>query len=266
MAWSLVCPASRGIGFQLTRHLLQTTKIPVIATARKDVTGVKKSILEDLPDVDPDRLNVLELDVTNESTIIRAAEDAKTMFPPSSHHLHLAFSIPGILYPEKSPSQLNHEHLTHTFAINTIGPLLLAKHFSPFLPKKSTSLPSPEECIELGIPAQAVWLNMSARVGSTTDNGLGGWYSYRASKAGVNSITKSLDLWLRGKSAEKAMAISYHPGTVKTGLSKEFWAGVEKEKLFSPEFAVEKMVGVVRSVGLEGRGRCWDWKGEEILP
>lgn len=65
MAWSLVCPASRGIGFQLTRHLLRTTKIPVIATARKDVTGVKKSILEDLPDVDPKRLEVLEVDVTS---------------------------------------------------------------------------------------------------------------------------------------------------------------------------------------------------------
>ena len=69
MAWSLVCPSSRGIGFQLTRHLLQTTKIPVIATARKDVTGVKKSILADLPDVDPERLNVLEVDVTSTSII-----------------------------------------------------------------------------------------------------------------------------------------------------------------------------------------------------
>lgn len=107
---------------------------------------------------------------------------------------------------------------------------------------------------------------MSARVGSTTDNSLGGWYSYRASKAGVNSITKSLDLFLRTRSGDKAMAMSYHPGTVKTGLSKEFWGNVKEEKLFSPEFAVEKMVGVVRNVGLDGRGKCWDWKGEEILP
>ncbi|KAK0112876.1 hypothetical protein ONS95_014598 [Cadophora gregata] len=266
MAWSLVCPASRGIGFHLTRHLLQTTKIPVVATARQDVAGVKKSILEDLSDVDPERLHVLEVDVTNESTILRAAEDAKTLYPPSSHHLHLAFSIPGILYPEKSPAQLDHSHLTQTFAINTIGPLLLAKHFSSFLPKKSTPLFSASECEELGIPPQAVWLNMSARVGSTSDNGLGGWYSYRASKAGVNSVSKSLDLWLRGRSGEKAMAMAYHPGTVKTELSKEFWSGVKEEKLFSPEFAVEKMVGVVKSLGVEGRGKCWDWKGTEILP
>lgn len=107
---------------------------------------------------------------------------------------------------------------------------------------------------------------MSARVGSTSDNSLGGWYSYRASKAGVNSITKSFDQWLKIRSGDNAMAIAYHPGTVKTGLSKEFWGNVKEGKLFEPEFAVEKMGEVFRGVGLEGRGRCWDWKGEEILP
>ncbi len=71
-------------------------------------------------------------------------------------------------------------------------------------------------------------------------------------------MTKSLDLFLVTRSGEKAMAMAYHPGTVKTGLSKEFWGGVKEQKLFSPEFAVEKMVGVVNSVGLEGRGRCFD--------
>jgi NAD(P)-dependent dehydrogenase (short-subunit alcohol dehydrogenase family) len=107
---------------------------------------------------------------------------------------------------------------------------------------------------------------MSARVGSTTDNSLGGWYSYRASKAAVNSLTKSFDIFVKGRSGENAMAMSYHPGTVKTGLSKEFWNKVAKEKLFDPEFAVEKMCHVAGSVGLKGRGKCWDWKGTEVLP
>jgi len=60
--------------------------------------------------------------------------------------------------------------------------------------------------------------------------------------------------------------MAYHPGTVKTGLSKEFWNSVKEDKLLSPEVAVEKMVDVVKSTGLEGRGRCWDYKGEEVLP
>lgn len=109
-------------------------------------------------------------------------------------------------------------------------------------------------------------MNISARVGSTSDNGLGGWYSYRASKAGVNSVTKSFDQWLKVRSGENAIAVAYHPGTVKTGLSREFWGSVEEGKLFEPEFAVEKMLEVVRGKGVDARGRCWDWKGEEILP
>ena len=142
MAWSFVCPASRGIGFHLTRHLLQTTKIPVVATARKDVASVKKGILEDLKGVEADRLTVLEVDVTgkllcwksileigrlikicaDEDTIAAAAEETKQLFPENSHHLHLAFAIPGILYPEKSPSQLDHSQLTQYFDLLLLLP------------------------------------------------------------------------------------------------------------------------------------------------
>lgn len=64
MAWCMVTPASRGIGHALTKHLLTTTKVPVVATARKDTDGVKSSILDSLKDVDESRLTVLELDVT----------------------------------------------------------------------------------------------------------------------------------------------------------------------------------------------------------
>ncbi|TVY47340.1 hypothetical protein LOCC1_G002135 [Lachnellula occidentalis] len=272
--WTLVSPASRGIGFHLTRHLLRSTSLPVVATARKDAEGVRKSMLEGLEDVDQERLKVLNLDVTesretewqriDESTISKAAEETKKLFPLDKNHLHLAFCIPGILYPEKSPAQLEHKQLTHAFAVNTIGPMLMFKHFSNFLPRKSTDISLPASLITL--PKQAVWLNMAARIGSTTDNKLGGWYSYRASKAGVISVTKGEDIYVRQRSGDNAMAMGYHPGTVKTGLSKEFWAGVPEEKLFTPEFAVEKMVGVVGSVGLQGRGKCWDWMLEEVLP
>ncbi|APA12028.1 hypothetical protein sscle_08g067980 [Sclerotinia sclerotiorum 1980 UF-70] len=263
MAWSLVCPANRGIGFYLTRHLLQNTQLPVVATSRKDVEGTKRSILTDL-DVDPKRLTVLEVDVTNESTISSAAEKCSSLFPPSTHHLRLAFSIPGILYPEKSPAQLDQSQIQHTFAVNTIGPLLLTKHLSPFLPPKRLDLSSFPHTKNL--PPHSLWLNMSARVGSTSDNALGGWYSYRASKAAVNSLTKTFDNFLKMRHGDNALAISYHPGTVKTGLSKDFWGGVKEGKLFSPEFAVEKMWAVATTKGIESRGRCWDWRGVEILP
>jgi hypothetical protein len=90
MAWSLVCPASRGIGFYLTRHLLQNTNIPVVATARSDVVGVKKNILEGLDHVNPERLNVLAVDVTG----IFAP---KTSLNRKSHRLIRALHLPHVM-------------------------------------------------------------------------------------------------------------------------------------------------------------------------
>jgi NAD(P)-dependent dehydrogenase (short-subunit alcohol dehydrogenase family) len=107
---------------------------------------------------------------------------------------------------------------------------------------------------------------MSARVGSITDNAMGGWYSYRASKAGVNQLVKSLDIYLKNTAGGNAMAVGLHPGTVKTDLSKEFWGSTKKEKLFEAEWVAERLCQVVKEVGVEGRGKCWDWAGKEIPP
>ncbi|MCJ1434229.1 hypothetical protein MMC27_003596 [Xylographa pallens] len=260
--WILTSPASRGIGFHLTRHLLRTTPLPIIATARTDLEGARVRILDGL-DVDPTRLEVLQLDVTDENSISLAASHCRARF--ASTYLHLAFCTPGILYPEKSPSQISHAHALETFATNTLGPLLLGKHFLPFLPRKATPLyAAPIDCAAL--PEAATFALMSARVGSVADNAAGGWYSYRASKAAVNQLVKSFDIYLRQSAGAKALCVGLHPGTVRTGLSREFWKSTPKEKLFEPEWAAGKLVEVVRGVGVEGRGRCWDWKGEEIPP
>lgn len=107
---------------------------------------------------------------------------------------------------------------------------------------------------------------MSARVGSITDNAAGGWYSYRASKAAVNQLAKTLDVHLRTSAGENAMCVALHPGTVKTGLSEAFWATTPVGKLFSAEFAAEQLCDVVGGLGVRGRGRCWGWDGKEIPP
>jgi NAD(P)-dependent dehydrogenase (short-subunit alcohol dehydrogenase family) len=112
----------------------------------------------------------------------------------------------------------------------------------------------------------AVWATMSARVGSISDNRLGGWYSYRASKAAVNQLAKSFDNHLLAQAGANAISISLHPGTVKTDLSREFWDNVKEEKLFSAEFAAGKLLEVIRTRAIQDRGKCWDWKGEEISP
>ncbi|PSS03217.1 oxidoreductase [Coniella lustricola] len=314
--WIFISPSSRGIGHALTRHLLRTTTLPILATSRTNQDAVKASLLADLPlpsnittststsSTPPssfsqeDRLHVLPLDVTDEASIRAAAQRAAELFPPSAqqqqntakhndnyerYHLHLAFAIPGILHPERAPKQVDAEDALMTYRVNTLGPLLLMKWFGEFLPRKNTAIDtssivrsdegnakttsSPEQNDETTIPSHATWLTMSARVGSVSDNRKGGWYSYRSSKAAVNSLAKSFDLHLATKSGDKAMSIAYHPGTVKTDFSKEFWGSMAKQQLLDSDYAAAKMVEVVtQKVGLEGRGRCWDWKGEEILP
>ncbi|KAL8732361.1 MAG: hypothetical protein Q9166_002759 [cf. Caloplaca sp. 2 TL-2023] len=265
--WLLTTPASRGIGLQLARRLVNTTDLPVVATARKDIDSTKAQILDGL-DVDSERLSVLEVDVTDESTISTAASHLHSMFPPKTHYLHLALCLPGILHPEKSPTQISYEAALETFKINTLGPLMLMKHLSSFLPRKSTTLASSSSSPPLPppLPSQAIFATMSARVGSIGDNALGGWYSYRASKSAVNQLVKTLDIHLKQSAGEKAMAVGLHPGTVKTGLSKEFWGNVRKEKLFEAEWVAERLVDVLKGIGIEGRGRCWDWEGKEVPP
>ena len=280
--WSLISPASRGIGFALARRVLQTTKAPLVATARKDQDKTKEELLEGL-DIDEKRVTVLKLDVLgmynrmskifiheltpvlDESTIADAAAACKDMFPVKSHQLQLSFIVPGLLFPEKSPSQINADDALLTFRTNTLGPLLMLKHFAPFLPKKNSTTDGEDEEFE-GLPQISTTAVMSARVGSISDNRLGGWYSYRASKAGVNQIVKTFDNHLKTASAENAMALALHPGTVRTGLSKEFWGSVKKEKLFERDWVAERLLDVVKGVGVEGRGKCWDWDGKEVPP
>ena len=288
--WIFVTPSNRGIGLFLSRLLIRRTSLPIVATTRHDPAATQEAILSsqaappsaqeadcvqpqssfhnEAPRDAESRLTILPIDVTSEDSIRAAAEECKSNFPTKQGHLHLAACIPGILYAEKSPAQLEHDKIKQQFDVNIIGPMLILKHFSQFLPRKSaTTLPLPSDTSANVLPTEhATWLNMSARVGSITDNSLGGWYSYRASKAAVNQVTKTFDNFLKTQAGGNALAMAYHPGTVKTGLSREFWGNVKKEKLFSSEYAVEKMMEVVRGRSRDDGGKCWDWKGEEVMP
>jgi len=269
MPWTLVTPASRGIGFALTRHLLRTlpASVPVVATARSDLAGVRESVLSSLKlsDSQSSRLDVQECDVLSEASIAKLAAYCRDRYNDKSKdknaHLRLGLMIPGMLIPEKAPDKIEYASALETLKLNLLAPMMLVKHFSGFLPRKSVKLESEE-----GLPDSAVMALMSARVGSIGDNRLGGWYSYRASKAGVNQLVKSTDIFLKMQSASNAMCIGLHPGTVKTSLSEDFWKSTPKEKLFSPEFSAQSLIDVVNGLEESSRGKCWDWAGKEILP
>lgn len=179
--------------------------------------------------------------------------------------LRLALTLPGILHVEKSPAQIDAANALETFKVNALGPLLLMKHLSPFLPIKSASA-FPESEGTLLLPSHAIYAMMAARLGSISDNTFGGWYSYRSSKASVYQIAKTFDLYLRSRCAERAIAVALHPGMVKTDLAKDFWKGRDVlEPLDAADNLLKVLVGMGPGVD-DGRGRCWDWKGKEVIP
>ena len=128
--------------------------------------------------------------------------------------------------PEKSLRELSAEKFARAFAINATGPALSAKHFLP----------------KLARDRRAVFAALSARVGSISDNRLGGWYAYRASKSALNMILKTAAIET-ARRAPQAIVIGLHPGTVDSKLSKPFQENVTPGKLFRPEDAARKVAG-----------------------
>ena len=112
--------------------------------------------------------------------------------------------------------------------VNTIGPTLVGKYFIPFLRKD----------------ARSVFAFLSARVGSISDNKLGGWYSYRASKTALNQIIKNFSIEVK-RSNINAIFVGLQPGTVKSYLSKPFEKNVKADKLFTPDYSAEKLLDII---------------------
>ncbi|KAA5803446.1 SDR family NAD(P)-dependent oxidoreductase [Alkalicaulis satelles] len=174
--------------------------------------------------------------------------------------LHLVIAATGVLHdgaelqPEKSWRDLDAERLAELMRINLIGPALIARHTLDHLARGSRDAPQ-----------KAVWAALSARVGSISDNQLGGWHGYRASKAALNQLIRTLSIELARK-APGAVCAGLHPGTVDTALSAPFQRSVPEGKLFTPGFAAESLLGVIDALTPADTGQVFDWAGEAIAP
>ncbi|KAF8428262.1 hypothetical protein EV426DRAFT_335159 [Tirmania nivea] len=271
----LCSPSSSGLSLALAQHLFKTTTIPLLLTTRHPCpSSLQSTFLAPFSNgpasqnLNPSRLHFTHLDFTKEPTIKEASDSLPTLLNTPNPLLRWAWVTPGLLYPERSPYDLDLRKVRETFDVNVIGHLLMIKHFSKYLPRPSSSPLTITQAMGLPDSGRAVWVNMSARIGSISDNQLGGWYSYRASKAALNQITKTFDVYLKQRGG-KAMCVGMHPGTVETGLGRgEFWEGVRRQGkvVMGREEAAEKVVGVVRGLKGEQSGRCWDWKGQEVPP
>lgn len=185
------------------------------------------------------------IDVTHEASVAEAM--ARPVAAPrlvivASGLLH----APGIS-PEKALKALDPAAMAHLFAVNTIGPALVAKHALPRFARDD----------------RAVFAALSARVGSISDNRLGGWHGYRASKAALNMLIATMAIEL-ARTRPLALCVGLHPGTVDTGLSRPFQGGVSPERPFSPAESAAHLLRTLDGLTAADSGGVFAWDGSRI--
>ena len=221
------------IGTQLSNHLISIApKLEVIVCGRH-----KKNS------------NSIYLDLENDDSLISFQESISSFTKP----LRLVINTSGFLHsniikPEKRLTHVNRSNLLKNFSINAFAPILIAKTIERYiLPELPFSFSS-----------------LSARVGSISDNRLGGWYSYRASKAAQNQFLKTLSIEWRRKFPLSIVSI-LHPGTCDTKLSKPFQSAVPKNKLFSPSQSSEYLINIISEQKPSDSGKFLAWD-KTIIP
>ncbi len=149
--------------------------------------------------------------------------------------------------PERTYKRLDAAAMADVLALNTIGPALIAKHVLPLMPRDR----------------RFVFAALSARVGSISDNGLGGWHSYRASKAALNMLLKNFALEC-GRTHTGGVVVGLHPGTVDSKLSEPFQSNLPEGQLTPPGEAAENLLGVLSELEPRDSGKVFDFAGKEV--
>lgn len=192
------------------------------------------------------RAGLPPVDITVETSIAAAV----AALAGQRRALRLVLDATGILHddacqPERSLRQLEADHMARSFAVNAIGPALLMKHLLPLAPRDG----------------RFVFATLSARVGSIADNHLGGWYSYRASKAALNQVVRTAAVELRRRRPE-AVCVAVHPGTVDTGLSGPFAkTGLDVQ---TPAQAAGRLLAVLAGLKATDSGGFFDQHGQTV--
>jgi NAD(P)-dependent dehydrogenase (short-subunit alcohol dehydrogenase family) len=225
----------------------------VIIGARGGIGAALANALEQ----DPNYTQVIRLhresappcDISDEASIAAAAASLMATYPPIS----LVIVATGLLHstskgPEKSLRELDTDWMIENFRINAVGPTLVAKHFLPIMAKQDP----------------ICFAALSARVGSISDNRLGGWHSYRASKSALNMFIRNIAIeWQRKNS--QSVIVGLHPGTVETALSAPFKGNPAHER-FTPARAAEGMLNVLQRLKPEQSGQIFAYDGSLITP
>lgn len=156
-------------------------------------------------------------------------------------------TLPGGTGPEKSYRALDAAAMGEVLRINTVLPALIAKHALPLLPREE----------------RGVFAAISAKVGSIADNGLGGWHSYRASKAALNMLVKNFAIEL-ARTHKQAAVVALHPGTVDTALSEPFQQGLPEGQVRPPQEAARDLLAVLDDIGPQDSGSLIAFDGARL--
>lgn len=235
-ASAAVFGASGGIGAALTR-VLADRGVPVLAGSRGG--DVPRHHL----------VSPFAFDLTDEASIAasaaRMADDAPQLVVVATGSLTLDDGTP----PEKSFKAMDPAAMAQSLAVNTIGPAMVAKHVLPLMPRDR----------------RWVFAVLSAKVGSISDNRLGGWHSYRAGKAALNMLVRNWAIET-GRTHTHGVVVALHPGTVDTRLSAPFQQGLPEGQLKMRRDAAQALLDVVLAVSPAQSGQLLGWDGSVIDP
>mgnify|MGYP003633579825 CR=1 FL=1 len=233
---AIVFGASGGIGQALSTQL----------AARNDISRVYAVSRSPAPS-GPNIVSYTA-DITHEADLAALAGSLK-----AEGDIDLVIVATGLLSndrglsPEKSYRHQSMDAFEQVFRVNTFGPALVAKHMLPLMPRNR----------------RAVFAALSARVGSISDNRLGGWHAYRASKAALNMLVRNYAIE-QARISDQFIAVSLHPGTVDTGLSQPFQSNVPDARLFTADQSAKHLLSVIDSLTPVDSGKCFDWAGKEV--
>jgi NAD(P)-dependent dehydrogenase (short-subunit alcohol dehydrogenase family) len=232
----IIAGSSGAIGGEFTELYANNSNVEkIIALSRKPTN------------TNHNKIQSVEIDYYNEATFKNLDEISQL------DSISKIIIATGILHtdqirPEKSIDSIAGEDMRKVFQVNVFGPILLVKKLLPLI-KKSKGV-------------KIVFL--TARVGSISDNVLGGWHSYRSSKSALNMMIKNLAIELKRLNKEHVV-IGIHPGTVKSHLSEPFLRHV-KHDIFNPKESVDLMTQVISKVSQKDSGKCFDFSGKVIEP
>jgi NAD(P)-dependent dehydrogenase (short-subunit alcohol dehydrogenase family) len=229
--------ASGGIGSEFVRQFADDAKVRrVYAFARTPGEYAHGKIVP------------LRADICDEASV-----DAAATGVAAEGKLDIVVVATGILHrgryikPEKALHDIGADAMLEVFRVNTVGPALVARAFLPRMRRAGKS----------------VFAALSARVGSIGDNRLGGWTSYRSSKAALNMVLRTLSIEHARRFPESVIA-GLHPGTVDSALSAPFQRNVPHGKLFSPSKSVRYLLQVIDGLTPEDTGGFYAWDGRKI--